>query len=94
MSIEADPKYRTARLLSYRDQQAEDMCVVMDGGAFLADELARAAEASLADLEAGSALYTTVKTQAVGLRGIAAHFRREVENVRRSWAIKQSEERS
>lgn len=94
MSIETDPKYRTARMLSYRDQQAEDLCVVMDSGAAMADDLARAAEAALADLDPDSTLFAVVKTQAIGVRGIAAHFRREVENTRRSWALTQHEERS
>lgn len=94
LSINDDPRYRTARLLSYRDQQCEDLCVVMDAGAAMADDLARAAEAALAGLDPASDLFAILKTQAIGLRGIATHFRREVENTRRSWALKQHEERS
>jgi hypothetical protein len=91
-SIEHDPVYRTARLLSYRDQQCDDLALVMDVGAQMADDLARSAEAALADFERGSDAYAMLLTQATGLRGVAAHFRREVENVRRSWAIKCDQE--
>lgn len=94
MSIESDPIYRTARLLSYRDQQADDLCAVLDGAVFLMTEVARVAEAALADLDPDGAPFGVMKTHAVALRRLAAHFAREAENTRQGWALKSSEERA
>lgn len=93
-NIETDPTYRVPRLLGYRDAQANDLCAVLDAAAIVADDLARDAEGSLLGLDEDLPVYAVMRNQAQTLRRLAAHFRREVENTRRHWAIKQAEERA
>ena len=66
----------------------------MESAALMADDLARFAEAAIADVEPGSKLDALLRTQSAGMRGIAAHFRKTIEQSRREWALEQAKERA
>jgi hypothetical protein len=97
-SLEADPIHRVPRLLRFRDEQANDLALCVDGTAATLQQLARAlSRAALAlaegEIEAHHAAAVLAEHGKL-LAAISQTLARRSETTRREWSLKEQEERT
>jgi hypothetical protein len=96
-SLEADPIHRVPRLLRFRDAQANDLALCIDGTAATLQQLGRALSVAALAVAEGDDTFDAAAVLAEHgklLQAISQTIARRSETTRREWSLKEQEERS